>query len=281
VALPATSEVPSGTIAFPAAQNGATSSLTITVQPAPPSTVPSLTTSTVTRKPQAASGSTTSTGIAAIVVVSSATVTFPSAPALTLTVPPVDIVPGATFELAYYDPVLQAWNLTWAGPATVSGTTLNFASNGAPLTLTANVPSVFYLLSISPSSAPSPNPSPSASPGPLSLTPAAISLVIGGTPTTQNLVVSQTNAQPVFTPTLSCTPGPNSPPGTVAQIAAVGSATPTTPGGSVTFSVSVAATSPTAGTCTGSIASSAGGANATFGVTVTQTGVVLQSGSRQ
>jgi hypothetical protein len=283
VALPATSEVPYGTITFPSAENGATTSLTITVQPAPPLTVPALTTSAIARKTQATSGANITTGIAAIIALSTATVTFPTAPVFTLTVPSTDIVPGATFDLAYYDPVLQTWNLTWAGPATVSGSVLTFASNGAPFTLAANVAAVFYLLSISPNATASPtaSPSPSPSPAPLSLSPTSVSLIIGGTPTTQNIVISQANAQPLFTPTLSCTLGANSSAGTVAQIAAVGSATPSTLGGSVTFAVSVAGTSPAAGTCSGSIASSAGGANATFSVTVTQTGIVLQSASRQ
>ena len=162
------------------------------------------------------------------------------------------------------------------GPGTIANDVLTISSPTTSLELT---PGNLYVWQFYYLGTPSPSPTPSS--GPVAVLPSSIALIIGGNPTTQNLTVSQAGLQPVFTPSLTCTVGANSSPGTVATIALVGSASPSSPGGSVTFAVAVAASSPTAGTCTGSIASSAGGTPAPFTVTVTATGVVLQSGLRQ
>jgi hypothetical protein len=82
--------------------------------------------------------------------------------------------------------------------------------------------------------------------------------------------------RPVLTPTLSCTVGANSAQGTVATITPSTGQTPTSIGGTVSFTVALASSSPTAGTCTGSFASSAGGTAAPFTVTVTATQAVIQ-----
>jgi len=307
VPVPAAAGVTGGTIGFPTSSGAPAGSakLSITVQPDVPAGVPALSGSlgdavarrsapSASQRAIADAGVTTSTttDIAAIIVTSTASLTFPTGPVVTLNLPASLISTGESFELAYFDPVLGAWNATWAGPATVTGSALTFPSNGAAFTLTANTPAVFELVATTAGGTASPSPSPTASAtstppapiqtaGPVALSTSSIALVIGGTPTTQDITVSQSGVAPTFTPTLTCTVGANSSPGTVATIAAVDSATAASAGAPVTFAVSVASSSPTAGTCTGSIASSAGGTAATFSVTVTQTNVSLDARARQ
>ena len=280
IALPATQEIVSGTIASPASSFGSTGAVfTISVQPAPPAALPSVpvSSSSFARRPL---GLTNVSVIGAISLTSSASIAFGSAPSFTLTLPQSAIVPGATYTLAYYDSV-TGWNLLWAGPATLSGTTLTFASNEAPFTLVANTPANFALLrsTATATAAPTAAATPTVTPTPaaLNITSSSVALVIGGSPTTQTVSVSQSGLAPTFTPLLTCTIAANSLPGTVATIAAVGSATASAPGAAVNFAVAVAAVSPTAGTCSGSISSSAGGVAATFTVTVTETNAVIQS----
>jgi hypothetical protein len=56
---------------------------------------------------------------------------------------------------------------------------------------------------------------------------------------------------------------------------------PSTIGGPATFTIAIGQTSPTTGTCNGSVTSSAGGTPATFAVTVTQTIITIQSRERR
>jgi hypothetical protein len=203
---------------------------------------------------------------------SSTALTFANSPALTVTLPPADIVAGAVYELAYDDPSTQQWNLAWEGPATVSGTTLSFAPNGSPFSLSAGVPAVFELLRYS-------SASPSA--GAIVVSSPNVALVVGGTPTSQTFSVSQANAQSAFTPAMTCTLGANSAPGTVAVITPAGATSPSSPGGAVSFTVSLGSPSPATGTCTGTISSSAGGTPAAFSVTVTETVTSIQSRGRR
>ncbi len=315
LSLPPTTTVPTGSFAFPAPSSGGTSStFTIVIQPTAPTSVPAIsgvTVGSVRRRVQ----SLTEQLKAAVIITSSAPFTFPNGPKVTVVLPQDEISPGETFELTYFDPVLQQWNLTWAGPVSADGTALPFPANGSPFSLAANVPAVFELIGTTGTATPSPSPSPTAgatatptpapspsptptatpvpspsptaspspspSPGPVSISTSSIALVIGGSPTTQDLTVSQSGLAPTFTPTLICTVGANSAPGTVATIAPVGSATASSPGASVTFAVAVATSSPTAGSCTGSIASSAGGTAATFTVSVTQSYLTISARARR
>ena len=127
-----------------------------------------------------------------------------------------------------------------------------------------------------PTTSPTPTPTPTPTPGAITLSANAVQLVIGGSTISQVINVSQSNVRPVLTPTLSCTVGANSAQGTVATITPSTGQTPTSIGGTVSFTVALASSSPTAGTCTGSFASSAGGTAAPFTVTVTATQAVIQ-----
>jgi hypothetical protein len=120
----------------------------------------------------------------------SADVSLPQAPAFSFTVPRTLPTAGVTYWLALLDPLRTAasWQLGFEGPATVTAATtkdgkpatqLAFASNGKPLTFTANQTYYFVVYSVSataasptpvPSSVPS-NPPPDTKPASVGVTP--------------------------------------------------------------------------------------------------------------
>ncbi|MBV9097087.1 MAG: hypothetical protein JO079_03425 [Frankiaceae bacterium] len=120
----------------------------------------------------------------------SADVTLPQAPAFSFVVPRTLPTAGVTYWLAFLDPLRTAagWQLGFEGPATVTATTtasgkaatqLAFASNGQPITFTANQTYYFAVVGVStvaatptpvPSSVPS-NPPPDPHPASMGVTP--------------------------------------------------------------------------------------------------------------
>jgi hypothetical protein len=120
----------------------------------------------------------------------SADVTLPQAPAFSFAVPGTFSTAGVTYWLALFDPLRAAagWQMGFEGPATVTPpsstagkpvTTFAFASNGQPITFSAN--QTYYLVVIAvqaaaaaptpvPSSVPS-NPPTSGHPAPVVATP--------------------------------------------------------------------------------------------------------------
>lgn len=132
-------------------------------------------------------------------IASSATITFPDAPAIALTVPSAAIVPDVAYYLALYDLLRPSlgWQLGFEGPASISGTLLIFAapSPAVPFTLTAQVPDYFALYAVS-VLAPTPTPAPVASTTPaptptplaaLSVAPTSLSLLAAGATATATL----------------------------------------------------------------------------------------------
>ncbi|HEV3089030.1 MAG TPA: hypothetical protein VGX96_17595 [Candidatus Elarobacter sp.] len=105
----------------------------------------------------------------------SADVTLPQAPAFSFVVPGTfTTANGVTYWLGLYDPLRSAagWQKQFEGPATVTpaqtasgkaATKFDFASNGKPITFTANETYYLVLLAVNPS-APSPTPVPSTVP---------------------------------------------------------------------------------------------------------------------
>jgi hypothetical protein len=85
-----------------------------------------------------------------IQVTASATVTLPSLPQITITVPPSFITPGAQFFYAVSDPTVTgvAVQFRTEGPATVSGTTLTFAASSDPLQVTAGLKYIIAVYSV-------------------------------------------------------------------------------------------------------------------------------------
>jgi hypothetical protein len=264
LALPPTTTVPMGSISFaaPTAPGAANSTFTLTVQPALPSTVPAL---AVARKRTVAAigaGGESETLDASILMTSSIALTFTTAPAFTVTLPASEIAAGGPFELAYYDPTAQAWDYTWEGPGTVSGTTVTFASNGAPFTLSAGVTAVFAVLggfapapSPSPAASPASSPSPAASPTPgaVALSATTLSFTAVGAPYAQSVTATQTDSSGTFTETAGATPCTG-----IATIAQTGA----------TFTVTPVAV----GTCSYKITGT-NAASASLNVTVTTTNV--------
>jgi len=164
VALPPTTEVPGGGIAFPTTTGG-TPAISVTVQPSVPASLPAPGGSPLMAYANRSVSTLGSPATVAVIVVQlSQTLTFPSAPAFTVTLPGGSMSASATYELAYYDPVAAQWNGTWAGPASTSGSTLTFASNGLPWMFAARTPQTFAVLSFG--GAPSLSPSPLATPTP-------------------------------------------------------------------------------------------------------------------
>jgi hypothetical protein len=120
----------------------------------------------------------------------SADVTLPQAPAFTFVVPGTLPTNGVTYWLAFIDPLRAAasWQKGFEGPATVTpmqttggkpGTQLAFASNGQPLSFSANQTYYFAVYAVGanaasptpvPSSVPS-NPPPESKPAPVLASP--------------------------------------------------------------------------------------------------------------
>ncbi|MDQ6941992.1 MAG: hypothetical protein M3169_05665 [Candidatus Eremiobacteraeota bacterium] len=103
----------------------------------------------------------------------SADVTLPQAPAFSFVVPRTLPTAGVTYWLAFLDPLRSAagWQVGFEGPATVTATTANgkagtqlaFASNGRPISFTANQTYYFAVFGVSATAA-SPTPVPSSVP---------------------------------------------------------------------------------------------------------------------
>lgn len=76
-----------------------------------------------------------------IQISASDTVTLPSLPRITITVPSSQITPGARFFYAISDPTVTnvALQFRTEGPAGVTGTTLTFAASSNPITFTAGL----------------------------------------------------------------------------------------------------------------------------------------------
>jgi hypothetical protein len=87
------------------------------------------------------------------------------APAFSFTVPGNDVVAGATYYLALYNPNSPSlgWQLGFEGPGTASGNTLSFTSNNSSMYFQAWT--AYYLgLYAAPAKAATPTPAPSATP---------------------------------------------------------------------------------------------------------------------
>jgi beta-glucanase (GH16 family) len=92
-------------------------------------------------------------------------ITFVSQPSFVFTVPSAQIVPGAGYYLALYDPSRPSlgWQYDWEGPAAVSGTTLTFSGNSSPFAFVPDAGYWFAVLAI-PNAATAPTPAPSIAP---------------------------------------------------------------------------------------------------------------------
>jgi hypothetical protein len=263
--------------------------------PAPSSTIPPNTTVTLTSTNVQPSGlpalalarrlpdalrTTDAAGVVALLYVTisyTQTVTYPTSPSFEITVPPSQVLPNTSYYLALFDGLRPSlgWQLGFAGPGVVNGSTIAF--NGAPpaFTFGATLPDTFAVYAVS-ASAPSPTPAPSISP----ITPPTASPTPTPTPT------------PTATPTAAPTPFTVSPSSvTLNGIGATATATIADPTNcSCTFSASTANASVATATVSGLTATitaagvgqttititSSDKRTATVGVGVTQTNVSVQ-----
>jgi hypothetical protein len=153
-------------------------------------------------------GTTNVNPIAFVVLSSNATVTVPSYPQLTFTLPSGISAPNG-FWLALFDTsnLAAGWNVV-AGPIQASGVSVTFASGSQPFTMTANVTYVFVLFAPG-GTYPTPTPTPTVSPTPNSTvapTPSP-SPTPTRSPTPSPSPTPAPTASPIPTPTPSPTPG--------------------------------------------------------------------------
>ncbi|MBV8367546.1 MAG: hypothetical protein JO036_01230 [Candidatus Eremiobacteraeota bacterium] len=181
VPVPLTSDAASGAAAnaaFPASGNvPPDTTVASTYSANADSSVPALARARVTTARTTRDGGTSNSSgaIAYLRLQFSADVTLPQAPAFTFTVPGTfTTANGVTYWLALYDPLRAAagWQKQFEGPAAVTpaqtasgnaATKFDFASNGKPITFSANQTYYLVLLKVDPN-APSPTPIPSTVP---------------------------------------------------------------------------------------------------------------------
>lgn len=143
-------------------------------------------------------------------------VTVASRPSYAFVLPGSEVVGGANYWLAFYDPTQPSlgWQLGYEGPAVVNGTTLNF--NGSPGSFTFQAGQTYYFavyaLSIA-APTPSPAPTPSSTPTP------------GSSPTPTPPPGAMTMTVQCAQSTDACTNGTTSAPGSVQFTASSDTAT--------------------------------------------------------
>ena len=208
----------SGTVTFPAPLAPVTGTLTLTVQNVAPAAdgVPPLAFGRTAQGSRATRGSSPNVTLIYIRLVASQVIQLPHGPTYSLTVGAADLVPGATYDVAAFDDAAHPrdWDLTWEGPATLSGTTLTFSTAGsAAFTFAAGAKYWFALVALgAPVATPSPEPSASPSPTPmLSPTPSpaatpTIAPTATPTPTPAPTPVTTSTPTPTPAPTPTATP---------------------------------------------------------------------------
>lgn len=121
----------------------------------------------------------TSTAILFLSLVFSNSVTLPTPPSFTVTLPSAQIVSGVSYFLAWYDPLRPSvgWQRGFEGPGTANGATIAFSpgSGAGPYSFVAFSPQYFGLYAQS-AQAPVPTPAPSVTPLPAPTAPPAFTL---------------------------------------------------------------------------------------------------------
>lgn len=214
VALPS-SHGYSGTLTFPGSGTSQSAMLTETIQNFAPDGVPALSSfdpaSLGSRAPLASLPHQT---IIYLRIITDTVVTVPNSPTFAITVPASDIVPGASYYVAFLDPATNLWNLAFEGPAVVNGTTLTFSTQGlGNFTFKPHVQYFFTLIAFGPAATPSPaptrTPTPSPTPRPTPPTPTATPRP---TPTPTATPRATPTPTPTATPRVTPTPTPTATP---------------------------------------------------------------------
>lgn len=197
-------------MALPLPQTATNAQLTTGVSNVALSSVPPL---SVARFIQAVHRDTLPTDAAVLLyieVYSSATIVLPSAPGFAITIPSADVFPNANYYLALYDPTRPSlgWQYAFEGPATLSGTTVTFASNPSPFTLSAGL-NYYFALFVIPQNLAQPTPAPSTSPTSVpTQSPPPVTTLPTPTPTPTPTLTATPTPTATATPTRTPTPTP-------------------------------------------------------------------------
>jgi hypothetical protein len=205
----------------------------------------------------------TQTAILYVEFVTSTSVTLDGSPGISITLP--SITAGATYYLAEYS-ATAGWQAPVAGPGTISGTTVSFASNtNATLQLSPTVPLEIALYSVTGTATPSPSPSPSPTP----VASPAVLTFDAGTPTSAPFTVSETGDTAAFTAGINCTVAPSPSPHPTSTASPLPTPTPTPTGSGFVATLGATSATPSNGVATFTVNS--GSAPGTCTVTVTDT----------
>ena len=212
-----------GSVTFPASSPQQQVNLTETLQNfAPQDGTPALTKDRVPQGVRQALAQVPHQTIVYLKLVTDGLVTIGNSPTFTFTVPADVITPNTSFYVAYFDKTgIDDWILAWEGPASVSGTTLTFATNNlGPFPIQPNTSYWFALVAVTtgtvtPSPSPSPTPPPGATPTPVPTASPSPTPPPGTTPTPVPTASPSPTPPPGTTPTPvpTVSPSPTPPPG--------------------------------------------------------------------
>jgi hypothetical protein len=162
------------------------------------------------RTGQAASGP---TPILYVQFTSAVSITLSGTPTLNFVLPSVD--PTLSYYLAMDS--TNGWVAPFAGPATVTGTTLVFASTPTPITIDPSTPLTFALYSIAtptptPSPTPTPVPTPTPTPVPAPVASPNVLTFDASNPSSQTFAVTETGYTGTFSAALGTCAAATPPP---------------------------------------------------------------------
>lgn len=153
------------TLQMPPAQSPGTESITATLQDTAPASIPVLDLKRAAQAIRRTQATGNAVPLVYLALYWASPITFLTTPGFSLVVPQADIVSGASYYLALYDPTRPSlgWQYGFEGPATVSGTTLNFTGGSSAFSFAPDVQYWFAAIAI-PQSVGAPTPAPSIAP---------------------------------------------------------------------------------------------------------------------
>lgn len=217
LALPSSSSGVSGTITLASGSSAIPANTTVDESSSSiaPSGLPALSRGRVAESRSAlADGQ--KVGLAYTQLTFSQTISLPSTPSFSFTLPTSYPMTNVSYYLALYDPLRPTlgFQYDFEGPATLiaagSGTTFAFAANPNAFTFNAGVTYTFVLFAIS-SAATAPTPAPStapiappATPAPVIASPSSLTFTSAGTAAAQSFTVSQSGGSGSFKENDTC-----------------------------------------------------------------------------
>lgn len=181
VALPTTSSGVTGQISLPITQSSAGTQAQITMTNTAPGGLPPLDIAHSNRAQLRPLDLTNINVLLYVAVAFSGGVSLSNQPNLTFTLPSNQIVSGAYYYVAFYDPTRPSvgWQLGFEGPGSVSGTTVSFNGSGGNAFSFAPWQTYVFGLYIVPAALPTPTPAPTPTATPVP-TPSPTPVTING-----------------------------------------------------------------------------------------------------